>query len=211
MALVLKLTVTKAEPVLRGQEHVWRVIRTLGADGRRFSSSQVVSLSQEPHSGAVTTFLRRLMLAGFVERVDMGRSVNGRLEHQYRLLRSPEQTPRVSRDGALERPKSARQQMWNIMRGAAGRSGFTYLDLTVLASTEDVPIAANTAKSFIQEIKGSYLHQIDPGGPGRPAMWRLRPARNTGPLPPMVLRAKIVFDQNMGRIAGDVIAEEELA
>ncbi|UVK45344.1 hypothetical protein BPNPMPFG_000871 [Mesorhizobium sp. AR07] len=211
MALVLKLTVTKAEPVLRGQEHVWRVIRTLGADDRHFSAGQVVSVSQEPHFGAVTTFLRRLMLAGFVERVEAGRSTNGRLENRYRLLRSPEQTPRVSRDGAIERPTSARQQMWNIMRGAAGRSGFTYLDLMVLASTEHVPIAANTAKSFIQEIKAAYLLQIDHGGPGRPATWRLRPARNTGPLPPMVLRAKIVFDQNTAGIAGDVIAEEELA
>lgn len=212
MSLVLKLTVGKTEPVLRGQDHMWRVVRTLGSEGRRFSASQVASVSQEKFIGAVTTFLRRLMTAGIVVRDGIGRSAaSGRQEHLYRLEKSPEATPLITRDGKSVKPRSARQQMWNIIRGAAGRGGFSYQDLMVLASTEDVAIAANTAKSFIQELKGSYLVQLDAGGPGRPATWRLRPAMNTGPLPPMTLRAKIVFDQNRHRIVGDVLAEEEQA
>lgn len=210
MPLVLKLTVGKTDPVLRGQDHLWRVIRTLGADERNFTAAQVAAVSQEPHIGTVTSFFRRLALAGFLSKVGSLRSAShGRLEQLYRLDRNPEETPIVSADGTTQRPRSARQQMWNIMRGAAGRGGFSYLDLVALASTEDVVVEANTAKSFIQELKGAYLVQLDRGGAGRPAIWRLRPAMNTGPLPPMTLRAKVVFDQNRQRVVGDVLAEEE--
>lgn len=209
MSMVLKLTVSKTEPVLRGQDHMWRVIRTLGDAGRRFSAGQIAGVCQEKSFGTVTTFLRRLTTAGITVRDGTSRSASGRQEHLYRLERSPEATPLVARDGTAVKPRSARQQMWNIIRGAAGRGGFTYQDLMVLASTEDVAIAANTAKSFIQELKGSYLLQLDAGGPGRPAIWRLRPAMNTGPLPPMTLRAKVVFDQNRHRIVGDVLATED--
>lgn len=209
MATVLKLTVGQAEPILRGQDHFWRVVRTLGDDDRRFSASQVATVSQEPHLATVTTFLRRLLAAGFVERDgDIVSAATRRKEQLYRLVKSPEATPRLGKDGAAVRPSSARQHMWNIMRGAAGRSGFTFRDLMVLAATEEVPIAAETAKSYIQEIKAKYLIQLDPGGGNRPALWRLRPAMNTGPLPPMILRAKVVYDQNRSRVIGDVIAEE---
>lgn len=208
MPVALKLTVAKAEPILRGQDHLWRVIRAMGDADRRFSASQVASVSQEPHSGTVTTFLRRLMLAGVVERDGALRSTtNGRLEHVYRLLRSPEHTPHLTRYGM--RPTTAQQQLWNVMRGPLARAGFTYADLVAYGSTDDLTIPAVTARSYITLLfKAGYLLQLHPGGPGKPALWRLRPAMNTGPLPPMALRTKLIFDQNRHRVVGDTIAEE---
>jgi hypothetical protein len=38
---------------------------------------------------------------------------------------------------------------------------------------------------------------------------RLKPSMNSGPRPPMILRAKLVFDQNRHRLVGDIMAEEE--
>lgn len=211
MPLALKLTVSKAEPVHRGQEHFWRVIRTLGVDGRPFTASNIAAVSSEPHAGTITTWLRRLSKAGVLSK--NGRVANaatGRLEACWRLLQNPEQAPIVSRDGSAFRPRSARQQMWNVMRGPSGRTGFTWRDLVAYASTDDLVIRPNSAKSYIQELKqGGYFIQLDPGGPNRPALWRLRPAMNSGPLPPMVMRAKLVFDQNRRRVAGEVVAEEE--
>ncbi|QDY99087.1 hypothetical protein FQ775_01145 [Nitratireductor mangrovi] len=207
----LKLVVSGVEPLLRGQDHFWKVIRTLGADGRTFSASAVSACSQEPHTGTITTFLRRLHLAGIV--ADTGerqKAANGRQETLWQLAKSPEATPIVSRDGTQTRQRSAQQQMWNIMRGTAGRAGFTYRDLIALGSTDDLEIADNTAKSFIQQLsRAGYLQKLDAGGPGRPARWRLRPAMNSGPLPPKLLRAKLVYDQNRERVTGDVIAEED--
>lgn len=210
MAIELKLTVSGTEKLLRGQEHFWKVIRVLGADGRVFTAAAVAECSQEPHSGTITTFLRRLWKAGFVAKDGQKTGRAGKIETCWMLMRSPEQLPVIGRDGVVARPRSAQQQMWNIMRSPAGRTGFTYRDLVALGSTDDLAIADNTAKSFIQQIsRAGYLQKLDAGGPGRPARWRLRPAMNSGPLPPKLLRAKLVYDQNRERIAGDVIAEED--
>lgn len=210
MPVSLRLSINKSEPVFRGQEHFWRVARALGADGRTFTASAIASVSAEPHIGTITTWLRRLWKAGILAQDGFALNAwSGRKEAAWRLMQSPEALPIIGRDGKVKRPRSVRQQMWNVMRGPSGREGFTYADLVTYGSTDDLPVRAVTAKSYIQELKrGGYLIQLDPGGPGRPAIWRLRPAMNSGPLPPMVLTAKVVFDQNRGRVVGETVAEE---
>jgi hypothetical protein len=75
-----------------------------------------------------------------------------------------------------------------------------------------LPISSRSVprmKSFIQELRrGGYLLTLDDGGPAKPAIYKLRPAMNTGPLPPMILTAKIVYDQNRSQIMGEAVAEE---
>lgn len=207
--MALRLTIGKAEPLLRGEAHFWRVARTLGAEGRSFTAAQIAELSAEPHFGTITTWLRRLESAGIAARKGTGRAASGRPEALWRLVQSPETLPVIGHDGRIARPRSVRQQIWNTMRGPACRDGFTYRDLVAYGSTDDLAVKPVTAKSYIQELKrGGYLLQLDAGGPGRPALWRLRPAMNTGPLPPLILTAKLVYDQNRGRVVGETIAEE---
>lgn len=209
MPVALKLIVTKAEPLMRGQDHFWRVIRALGAEGRLFTAAQVGAVSDEAHRSTITTYLRRLEMAGYLAGRGTRRSASGKHERQWELLRGPEATPTVSRDGTRQRQTTAQQQMWNVMRGPMARTGFTYADLVAYGSTDDLAIPAVTAKSYIALLfKAGYLLQLHPGGPGKPALWRLRPAMNTGPQPPMALRAKLIFDQNRHRVVGDAIAEE---
>lgn len=210
MPMALRLTVKRTEPLYRGQEHFWRVARTLGADGKAFTASAIASVSQEPHLSTITTWLRRLHTAGIL--ANEGTSISprsGRPETSWRLLQSPEALPVIGRDGSLQRPRSVRQQMWNVMRGPTGRSGFTFADLVAFGSTDDLAVKSITAKSFIQELRrGGYLLTLDDGGPAKPAIYKLRPAMNTGPLPPMTMRAKLVYDQNRSQIMGETIAEE---
>lgn len=210
MPVALRLTVEKAERLYRGQEHFWRVARALGADGKTFTASAIATVSAEPHIGTITTWLRRLWKAGVV--MKEGRvtsSSSGRNETVWRLGQSPETLPIIGRDGTVRRPRSVRQQMWNVMRGPSGRGGFSYADLVAYGSTDDLPVKPITAKSYIQELKrGGYLMQLHPGGPGTPAVWRLRPAMNTGPKPPMILTAKVIYDQNRSRVMGETIADE---
>ncbi|MDJ1463430.1 hypothetical protein [Nitratireductor sp. GZWM139] len=211
MGIVLKLTVGRTEPVLRGEDHFWRVIRTLGANNNLFTVSDIAAVSQEPHSGTIASYLRRLHLAGIVVRDGKRRRAEGgKLEHIYRLLNAPTDAPCVDKAGNARPRRTAQQQMWNVMRGPIGRSGFSYCDLVSFGSTDDLPIHSVAAKSYIARLKrAGYLLPVDPGGPGVPAVWRLKPSRNTGPKPPMILRAKMVFDQNRHVLMGDLIAEED--
>ncbi|MBN9236100.1 MULTISPECIES: hypothetical protein [Phyllobacteriaceae] len=209
MPPALKLTVAKAELLYRGRDHFWRVIRALGADGRRFTAAEVRGACDEPQRGTIPTLLRRLQRDGFVEACGERRSAAGKLEKEWRLIKAPKAAPTVSRDGRRRRPSTAQQQMWNVMRGPLARAGFSFADLVAYGSTDDLTVPAVTARSYIGALsKAGYLLRLDPGGPGRPALWRLRPSMNSGPLPPMVLRAKLVFDQNRHRVAGEVLAEE---
>jgi hypothetical protein len=211
MGIVLKLTVGKAEPMLRGQDHFWRVMRALGADGRAFSASQVAALSAERGVDTICTYVRRLSEAGYVEALGKKKTGRGRPEQTYRLLKTPETAPAVTKPGTPpKRPTSAQQAMWNTMRGPMSKAGFTAHDLVAYGSTDDLRIATATAKRYIAALrKAGYFIIIDPGGPNRPSIQRLRPAMNSGPRPPMILTAKLVFDQNRERVAGEVIAEEE--
>ena len=83
------------------------------------------------------------------------------------------------------------------MRGPLARDGFTFHDLALWGSTDESPVARNTAQAYVQRLADAgYLVQVHAGGPQKPTVWRLKPAMNTGPRPPLVLRAQIVFDQN---------------
>lgn len=212
MVVALRLTVGRAEPLLRGQEHFWRCIRVLGRDGNAFSASALRAMSDEPRIETVTTYLRRLTTAGLLRVEGTARNATTRKhERLYVLVREQDEPPVLTKDGGLApRQTSAQQAMWNVMRGPLGRQGFTFADLVAWGSTEDVSIKEWTAKSFIQALSAAgYLLQLDPGGPRRRAVWRLRPAMNSGPKPPMILVAKLVYDQNRGKVAGPVIAQED--
>lgn len=211
MPVALKLMLKKTEPLYRGQDHYWRVMRALDAgDGREFTVSQIRSVTDDTGTAPIRAFVQRLVQSGVAEVASSQASLLGRDERVYRLLKRPEETPIVSRDGQIVRPTTGQQQMWNVMRGPTGRRGFTPQDLVTFGSTDDVAVTLATAKTYIQNLaRAGYLLQVAEGGPARFAVWRLKPSRNTGPRPPMILRAKLVFDQNRHAVMGETIAEED--
>jgi hypothetical protein len=104
------------------------------------------------------------------------------------------------------------QAMWNVARGPMGRGGFSARDLAAWGSTEAAPVKLDDARRFVEALKrGGYLQQIEAGKRGRPARWRLRPAMNTGPKPPMRFRVQLVFDPNTGCVVGETVATEDRA
>jgi hypothetical protein len=95
--------------------------------------------------------------------------------------------------------------MWNYIRMAPR---FDKRDLAKFASVEGVSITVQTAASFIKHLNAAgYLMVVQPGGPRHPQVYRLDPAKNTGPNAPMILSAKMVYDQNHDKIVGPIKAE----
>jgi len=207
MSLVLALKVRKGKPPLRGNDHFWAVIMSRHRCGKTFSVRDIREASAV-NDGAVRDFVGRLEKAGLIERVATAPLV---MDVAYRPLVIQSAAPRVRRDGSVIESQPATRCMWNLMRGPVGRGGFTYRDLVAWGQTDETPISANTAKSYIQMLRAAgYLIQIDPGKPGTPAIWRLDPAMNTGPKAPMILRARLVFDPNRQEVFGPAEAEEAL-
>ena len=97
--------------------------------------------------------------------------------------------------------------MWNVIR--KGRL-FHARELAVQASTDEVKVEHETAKRYVRELESAgYLSVRDPGAGRKPRIYMLKPGHNTGPRPPAILRAKVVWDRNKGEIMGRVLAEEE--
>lgn len=187
------------KPVMRGIDHFWKVIRDLDADGP-WSVRDIDLRSNVSHRSTISDFVRRLVAAGMAEITDARVAVSGPTKSAatYRLSGpQPMRAPRLRRDGTVAEQGRGQQQMWNVMRGPLARDGFTFHDLALWGSTEQVVISKDSAKKYVQHLAGAgYLLEIRPGAPARPAVWRLKPSMNTGPRPPLILTAKIVYDQN---------------
>ena len=203
MPIVLKLTVDKHNP-MRGIDHYWSVIMRHELAGKTFTAKDIDGASRSRLDN-IKDFLRRLLRAGLIERV--GRNDNGELV--YRALVRQEATPKVRRDGTVIESASGQKCMWNGMRSPMHRQGFTATDLAQWSSTDETRITVSTAKSYIKTLaKAGYLIEVRASTSRQQSIWRLAPGMNTGPLPPMILRTKSVFDQNKNQIVGPVVTEE---
>jgi hypothetical protein len=203
MPLVLKLTAKKGKPVIRGSDHFWSLMMDHAVADAPFSIADIYG-SSNTWKEDVKDFVRRLEKAGFIERVPLTSPIQWKVRIMQRA------TPKVRRDGTIIAGASKQQAMWNTMRSPVSRTGFTVHDIVAWGSTDELKIVKDTALNYITILASAgYLIQLAPGNRHKLAIWRLSPGMNTGPLPPMILRTKIVFDQNRHEVVGESIAEEE--
>lgn len=205
MSAVLEFRTAPGKPVLRGQAFFWSVIRQLGEDGGLFSVHAVLQQTNRTERSTVADYFRRLDAAGIIEDSgDREAVAKGGDTPLYRLVRAPLATPRLNRDGSAAGQGRGQQQIWNVLRGPESRSGITAEDLALRAATDEIPVTVQTAKAYLKRLAAAgYLIHV------RHGLWKLKPVMNTGPLPPMILRSKIVFDQNTKTAAAPLVAEED--
>lgn len=171
-----------------GQDGVWQVIRERKA-GVLTDILERVAADRR----TVTGYLERLRKGGFVGPADGA--------DEWRLLIDQPDTPRLRRDGSLAADTGRGQDnMWRTMKML---DRFTAADLARLASTDAVTVKTAAAESYIKHLyRAGYLNleiASKPGSraaAGRKAAYSLRPAMNTGPLPPQVQRTDWVWDPN---------------
>ena len=81
---------------------------------------------------------------------------------------------------------------------------FNYRELAHFASTPETPIKWSAAQSYVQTLHAAgYLVQTAPaviGKRARPARYRLKPGKFTGPRPPMIQRTKSLYDPNLNAV-----------
>lgn len=203
MGIVLKVTAVKGKTPKRGFDHYWTVMMDYALAERAFTARDVFNHSNATLSD-IKDFIRRLVKASFIEPV-----ASDRADDTFKVVVRQSTTPKVRRDGTVIEGVSKQKAMWNFMRMSAGAQGFTAQDISVWASTNETRIGVETAKSYIRFLsKAGYLIEVQKGKSGNLSIFRLSPQMNTGPLPPIVLRAKGLFDQNRHEMVGPVATEE---
>lgn len=214
MARSSALVVPKlAVPVSTGQEAIWQIIRDLDKKGP-WSVADIDGETNRAHFDTLTEFVHRLRAGGYVAVVETRPTKSGTPINLHRLLIKQSDAPRLRRNGS-KAPPSGQLQMWRAMRSLRS---FDYRDLARVASTDDLTITEVTAKSYLHRLADAgFLQMLKPCKQGRvnssPAVWRLRPSMNSGPLAPQILRTRFVFDPNRKVVvgAGSLAENEEQA
>lgn len=193
----------------RGFADYWSIIRELDAQGP-WTIAMVVGRTRSHHE-VVGRYVRRLRKGGYAEVV--GSIERGGLKpvSLYQLLKTPTAAPRLRENGSECLP-TVQEQMWVAMRSL---QQFDARELSFAATTDEVSPSLAAAKSYVARLAAAgYLTMVRPGkggSAGRLAVWRLKAAMNTGPLAPMVMHTRFVWDQNRAAIIGAPTAAEEVA
>lgn len=181
----------------RGHAGFWSIIRELDTTGPW--SVPDVDRGSNVDKSSIADYVRRLVRGGYARQVDEVRSPSGPIK-RYRLTKRPGIAPSLRRDGTPV-PLPAQQRMWTAIRSMRQ---FTAREVAFAASVEQAAVPVDVAKRYFGYLDtAGYLATVNPGAPGRGAVYRLKPAMNTGPLAPSILRVKLVWDPNRAEIIGD--------
>jgi hypothetical protein len=176
-----------------------------GRKMKTFTMSQLADAISADRD-AVRTYVHSLLKGGIIAHHDKVPAPTGvfgvkptasNLSQVYRLVRDVGlEAPRLKRDGTPCRQGLAREQMWRTMQELVS---FSPRDLAGTASTDLIPVSEVDAKAYLKALKAAgYLQVVREATKRTQACYRL--IKRTGPLPPMVQRTKVVFDQNLGEI-----------
>ncbi len=165
-----------------GRQEIWTAIRGFG---RAFSLDELVDISKA-HRRTAQDYLRCLIPGGVVAETMAG---------FYTLIEDRGfHAPRLTRQGKPVTQGAGVENMWRSMRML---SQFSYRDIAAHSTTDVVAVPETAAKAYCSMLlRCGYLRVLQKADVrGRVAIYRL--IRNSGPMPPMIQRIKVVYDPNL--------------
>lgn len=185
-----------AKRVLRGEDHIWSVIRGFDDRGIEWSVG-MVDAETACKGREVASFVRKLTKAGIagVATFKPDRTV------LHRLIKKPAECPRLRADGSAIGP-SQQQRMWNAMRTL---KQFTVREIAFAACVPEQMVKEAAALNYVEQLDGAgYLALVQPRkGRNGANVWRLKPSMNSGPLAPAVYHVTAIFDRNRHVVIGE--------
>lgn len=193
------------------RQRIWEAIRARDGEWTRYSIARACSVADT----TVSTYVQALEKAGIVARAGETRINALAAEVSWVLARDEGiEAPRLKRDGSRVTQGLAQEQMWRTLRVIG--SDLNARELAAHASTAAVPVTVSAAEHYLTWLLAAgYLLRTAAGkglgrpGKGTPARYRLKPARNTGPRPPMICRAKVVYDPNEDAVVWAPLVTDE--
>ena len=181
--------------VNRDRQAIWESIRAVAAARGAFTVDDVTRGNMRHDT--VADYLRALKAAGIVAVAFQPEKPGQAI--RYRLDRNPgSEAPRIRADGSEVTQGRATEALWRTMKTIGP---FTIAYLTLVASTEQVPVQLETAKSYCRFMKAAgYLRAVRTKKPGAPPQFHFVQSKDPGPKPPQIQRVKRVWDPNSNRV-----------
>lgn len=183
-----------------GPEVLWPMIRKLGEKGP-FAIDDVVALCRCP-PGQVESYMARLHMAGYV-------AAAGETTDRKRLWQLTSQKvvpPFLDTKGNPAHGHEMLTRIWRALKMAKAVSVST---LRSFVDDGEVTLSADTARTYLNALaEAGYLDVIEAKVPLGERRYRLKPGMMTGPLPPRLLRATLVYDPNRKELSSSARAQE---
>ncbi len=198
---------------------IWEAIRRLAGEDAFTEDTIWQSITRDARHridiGTIRDYRRCLVNAGILSVVSA--ATRRGASASYVLVRDEGlDAPRVRKNGSRVTQGFAQEQMWRTLRMSVCDTNAR--ELTAHASTPSVPVAETAAKDYLQILfYAGYLLRTSEGKGlgamrgGVQARYRLKPSRNTGPRPPMVCRANVVYDPNEDKVVWQQQVSDEEA
>lgn len=186
------------------RERMWAAMKTLV----EFNASEIEDRSHPITRNSVCEYITGLVEAGFVEQLLSNGQRGGSNKFaaaRYKVIKFAAITPTLGRGGVTSSPNIGQLAMWRAMKV---RKVFDACQIATDASQGDTTVSLGTAKTYFKRLHAAgYLsvHKAAHNGGGL-TVYRL--AKDTGPLPPAITRAQIVFDRNSGDMTPIQTAQE---
>lgn len=176
------------------REKIWQAIRQ-----RQIFSVDQLEDATRINRDTIKSYLQGLQAAGYIkikEAVKRTEKGNSYLSASYMLVNDVGvDAPKLDRKGNHITRGDARDHMWRTMKVL---STFTYRDLAIQASTQEITINEMDAKKYCNHLrKAGYLAIVKKGKPGGVLnVYQFMKSKNTGPKPPVIRQVTQVFDPN---------------
>lgn len=194
MALRIKTSDSRNGPL-----RYWQAMVDLTRERGSFSLADIHGLQNGRKVNAIKRYIFACCGIGAVQVVATETRPNGWPSNRYRVVVLTAPAPVIRRDTYSADRGRRIQCLWNAMRQLRV---FSVAEIHLAASTEEVAVTDKMARYYVLELgRAGILHQVRRANPriGAPAIWRLTPARNSGPRAPSVTKDG-VFDRNLQRI-----------
>lgn len=179
---------TAANTYRDGPAFYWRLMRASCQHYGHFTPAALCDMVGDRDRHTIQNYVRFLRETRVI-RLLCEERYGAAITQRFVIDRDGEAPPAPRIHGKLS---GAQQALWVAMRGLAT---FTPAELAMAAATEERIVTPETARSFVFDLKNAgYLAALND------RRYRLLPAKNTGPISPIVLRKeRAVFDLNLMR------------
>lgn len=185
-----------------GPETLWPLIREMGIKGSFTAHDVAWRCSAAP--AAVESYIGKLHAAALVSRA--GETTDRKA--LWQLGSRKVQPPFLDGRGNPSHAHETALRIWKALRMAKVVSVTT---LRNFVDDRDFTLSADTARTYLNALmRAGYLDLIPAEQACGENRYRLRPVMMTGPLPPRLLRATLVYDPNRQSIANATVAAEEV-
>lgn len=186
-----------------GPELLWPMIREIGIKGPFTAHDVAWRCSCSPAS--VEVYIAKLHAGGLVANSGETTTDGKRL---WQLTSRKLQPPYLDGRGNASHTHEMLSRIWKALKMAKTVSVTT---LRSFIDDQDVTLSSDTARTYLNALaRAGYLDKIEASQECGEQRYKLRHAMMTGPLPPRLLRATLVYDPNRREIAGPVVGAEEV-